>query len=497
MPKSDEGFIWTAKGGFQYGLTTEAVAPSTPPSGLSFRYDVIVVGAGFAGLTAARDLAFRGKSVLLVEARDRIGGRCWTAEVGDDTKVELGGTWVHWQQPHVFSELQRYDLANFQETVAFPENGEFVVKESRSHPARVQDSAEGQVMMERLEGLMEKFFDVDGQGGRSVIRFPFSTASSVEQNPDYLELDKLSLADRIAQLDGCSQEERSMLSAHTASFYGVSPEKVSFAEVLHTHALCNFDPAMMEIATMKYKIARGTTAFARAILDDYKGARIFGSPVTSITQTGGEFPDYPVIVTLKDGNQFVSKFVISTIPINVISSITFDPPLSTLQREAFATGVTPAKSDKLLVCTSSDLRNGFNVTCEGGDMPYTSGFTDGKHGNHTLLTLLAHPGNSLDRSEENIRLVETLRPTGIQVDSACGHLWSEDPYAGGVMPVRGPGFLQKYHDAVRRPHGQVYFCGSDLRMAGGGLSQVPSKTPIESLETYCDRTKVWGLVCTL
>lgn len=88
-------------------------------------------------------------------------------------------------------------------------------------------------------------------------------------------------------------------------------------------------------------------------------------------------------------------------------------------------------------------------------MPYTSGFADGKHGNHTLLTLLAHPGNSLDRSEENIRLVETLRPTGIQVDSACGHLWSEDPYAGGVMPVRGPGFLQKYHDAVRRPHGQV------------------------------------------
>ncbi|PWY69329.1 putative flavin-containing amine oxidase [Aspergillus eucalypticola CBS 122712] len=380
MQKSQEGFTWTAKGDFQ------------------------------------------GKSVLLVEARDRIGGRCWTAEAGDDTKVELGGTWVHWQQPHVFSELQRYDLANFQETVAFPENGEFVVKESRSHPARVQNSAEGQVMMERLEGLMEKFFD----------------------NPDYLELDKLSLADRIAQLDSCSQEERSMLSAHTASFYGVSPEKVSFAEVLHTHALCNFDPAMMDIAIMKYKIARGTTAFARAILDDYKRARIFGSP-------------------------FVSKFVIPTIPINVISSITFDPPLSTLQREVFSTGVTPAKSDKLLVCTSSDLRNGFNVTCEGGDMPYTSGFADGKHGNHTLLTLLAHPGNNLDRSEENIRLMETLRPTGIQVDSACGHLWSEDSYAGGVTPVRGPEFLQKYHDAIRRPHGQVHLCGSDFADGGRGF----------------------------
>ncbi|RAH61617.1 flavin-containing amine oxidase [Aspergillus piperis CBS 112811] len=310
MPTSDEEFTWTAKGGFHEGITTEAVVPSTPPSGLSFRYDVIVIGAVFADLTAARDLAFRGKKVLLVEARDRIGGRCWTAEVGDATKMELGGTRVHWQQPHVFSELQRYDLAHFQETVAFLENGEFMVKESRSHPARVQDSAEGQFIMERLEGLMEKFFNVDGQGGRS--------------SPDYLELDKLSLADRISQLDGCGQEEMSMLSAHPASFYGVSPEKVSFAEVLHTHALCNFDPAMMEIATMRYKIARGTTAFARANLDDDKGAQIFGSPVTSSTQTGGKFPDYPVTVTLEDGNQFVSRFVISTIPINVISSITFE-----------------------------------------------------------------------------------------------------------------------------------------------------------------------------
>ncbi|PYH29240.1 flavin monoamine oxidase family protein [Aspergillus neoniger CBS 115656] len=333
MPTSDEGFTWTAKGGFHEGLTTEAVVPSTPPSGLSFRYDVIVVGAGFAGLTAARDLAFRGKKVLLVEARDRIGGRCWTAEVGDATK---GGA----------SELQRYDLANFQETVAFTENGEFVFKESRSHPARVQDSAEGHFIMERLEGLMEKFFDVDGQGGRIVIRFPFSTASSVEQSPDYLELDKLSLADRISQLDGCDQEERSMLSAHTASFYGVSPEKVSFAEVLHTHALCNFDPAMMEIATMKYKIARGTTAFARAILDDYKGARIVGSPETSITQTGGEFPDYPVTVILKDGNQFVSKFVISTIPINVISSITFPEAYRVIRDILIYFRISSTKADK-------------------------------------------------------------------------------------------------------------------------------------------------------
>ena len=40
-------------------------------------YDVIVIGAGFAGVTAARDLASAGRSVLVLEARDRLGGRTW------------------------------------------------------------------------------------------------------------------------------------------------------------------------------------------------------------------------------------------------------------------------------------------------------------------------------------------------------------------------------------------------------------------------------------
>ena len=72
-------------------------------------YDVIVLGAGFAGLTAARELSHRGLSVAVLEARDRIGGRTWLAErLGMD--LELGGGWVHWVQPYVWAELGRYGL---------------------------------------------------------------------------------------------------------------------------------------------------------------------------------------------------------------------------------------------------------------------------------------------------------------------------------------------------------------------------------------------------
>lgn len=93
MTRSREGVVWT-KAGLVSGLETDSVVSSTVK--LSSEYDVVVIGAGFAGLTAARDLAADGLlSVLLIEARDRIGGRTWTAKAFGE-EFEMGGTWVHW-----------------------------------------------------------------------------------------------------------------------------------------------------------------------------------------------------------------------------------------------------------------------------------------------------------------------------------------------------------------------------------------------------------------
>ena len=74
--------------------------------------DVVVLGGGLAGLVAARDLTAAGRRVTVLEARDRLGGRTWTATLpGTDVDVELGGTWVHPDaQPAVAAEIAQYDL---------------------------------------------------------------------------------------------------------------------------------------------------------------------------------------------------------------------------------------------------------------------------------------------------------------------------------------------------------------------------------------------------
>ena len=71
--------------------------------------DVVVIGGGLAGVTTAREATLAGLDTVLLEGRNRLGGRVWTHR-WNDTDIELGGGWVHWHQPHVWSELTRAGL---------------------------------------------------------------------------------------------------------------------------------------------------------------------------------------------------------------------------------------------------------------------------------------------------------------------------------------------------------------------------------------------------
>ena len=79
--------------------------------------DVIVVGAGLAGLTAARAVQKAGKSVIVIEANDRVGGRVWNHELPGGEVSERGGTFVGPTQDHIINLAKEYGFGTFSAVV--------------------------------------------------------------------------------------------------------------------------------------------------------------------------------------------------------------------------------------------------------------------------------------------------------------------------------------------------------------------------------------------
>jgi monoamine oxidase len=75
--------------------------------------DVCVIGAGYAGLTAARRLSQAGKAVAVLEARDRIGGRTWTHTLPDGTAVDRGGAWLASRHTAIFGLAREVDVSTY------------------------------------------------------------------------------------------------------------------------------------------------------------------------------------------------------------------------------------------------------------------------------------------------------------------------------------------------------------------------------------------------
>src|SRR3984957_4253510 len=76
-------------------------------------HDVLVIGAGMAGLTTARALAEAGRKVLVVEAQDRIGGRILTRHVGDEA-IELGAEFIHGRPAELWALIDEAGLETYE-----------------------------------------------------------------------------------------------------------------------------------------------------------------------------------------------------------------------------------------------------------------------------------------------------------------------------------------------------------------------------------------------
>lgn len=302
MPQSKEGFLWSPHQIID-GLETEAVIQSS--QNIKSTYDTVVIGTGFAGLIAARNLSQDpNASVLLIEARDRIGGRTWTAKAFGE-EFEMGGTWVHWGQPHLYHELHRYGLHRCLKTSAGTSAAEKQYFKTGAGKIREINPEEGAVILEKVAA---KFFTIDGLSSRELMPFPHEPF----RDPGlWQKYDHLTVKQRLDQLTGFSSFEKDLFESNVSTFGSASGAETGFTEALRWFALGGHSMAGVFERAGIYKIGHGgMTSFAPAILNEFKGDIVTDTVVEQIDEGRNG-----VTLHVSGGRKFHGKAVISTIPL--------------------------------------------------------------------------------------------------------------------------------------------------------------------------------------
>ncbi|KAL4960122.1 amine oxidase [Aspergillus stella-maris] len=454
MPRSKEGYLWTPTSTTS-GLTTVAVQPSS--SQVKDKYDIIVIGAGFAGLIAARDLSRRHNlDVLLIEARDRIGGRTWTANVLGK-EVEMGGTWVHWNQPHIYAELHKYGLHKHLKTSAGSLNP---ARQSFNRADGVIEELDIEDTAAVLERVAQKVFSINGLDSRALMPYPHD---SLREPAPWKKYDHLSVQDRLDVLTDISENEKALFDPNIATFGSAPCKEIGFTDALRWYALGGHSiSGVFELAGI-YKLGKGgMTAFAQAILGEFRGDRLFSTAVLEINQTGNS-----VQVTTAQGRRLTAKAIVSTIPLNCLGDIKFNPPLSPLRQTAVADGHIN-KGAKIHFKVRETLPGWFWTGSGNGDSSFMFAFSD-HNGNQpsgpagTWCIGFGYNGKLGDKKDSKHIIGEFKRNINpdVTVEAYATHDWMNDPYAKGVWACWGPNSASRYLGELQQRHGRIIFASAD------------------------------------
>ncbi|MSO41744.1 MAG: FAD-binding protein [Solirubrobacterales bacterium] len=417
--------------------------------------DVLVVGAGLAGLVAARALVAAGRTTLVAESRDRVGGRTLNHPLGDGEVAEVGGQWVGPTQERVLA------LA-----------AELGVKTFRTH-------YDGKNLLD-LGGRRRRYRGAIPRMAPHVLLDVDRARRRLDRLAQTVPLEAPWKADRAAELDATTvaswmdrnvrtRRARTLFEIALGSAWGARSSELSLLWLLfYVRSAGGFDAIIdTEGGAQQDRFIGGSQILSERMAKGLGESVVLDAPVRRIEQDGDG------IVAGADGLEVGARRAIVAVPPNMTSRISFRPNLPG-RRDQLAQRM-PAGA--LTKCTAvyaepfwrEDGLTGEAVTDHG---PIESTFDNSPPGGSPGVMLGFIPGSTaveharLPVSERRRLVLDCYqRLFGEAAGSPLDYFeqsWAEEEWSrGGPVCNPAPGALSAYGEELRRPAGRVHWAGAE------------------------------------